>query len=79
MARRDDVNDGDGNRWVIAAADVATVDTVNGGLDMATAASHSFMLGFEIAGSSADSNNDADALCLQYLADLTENVQATIR
>ena len=64
---------------MIAAADVATVDTVNGGLDMATAASHSFMLGFEIAGSGADSNNNADAITRQYLADLTENVQATVR
>ncbi len=79
MAIRDSADDGDGNRWVIAAADVSTVDTTNGGLDMASAASHSFMLGFEIGGSGADGNNDADALCRQYLADLTENVQATLR
>ncbi len=79
MAIRDSANDGDGNRWVVAAADTDAVDTTAGGLDMAIAASHSFMLGFEIAGSGADSNNNADALCLQYLADLTENVQATIR
>ena len=79
MAVRDAANDGDGNRWVIAAADVATVDTTNGGLDMASAASHSFMLGFEIDGSSADSDNNANALSRQYLADLTENVQATLR
>ena len=79
MAIRDAANDGDGNRWMIAAADVSAVDTTNGGLDMATAASHSFMLGFEIAGSSADGDNDADALSLQYLADLTESVQAMLR
>ncbi len=79
MAIRDAANDGDGNRWVLAAADTAAVDTTAGGLDMASAASHSFMLGFEIGGSGADSNNNADALCLQYLADLTENVQATLR
>ena len=79
MAVRDSANDGDGNRWIVAAADVATVDTTNGGLDMASAASHSFMLGFEIGGSGADSDNNANALCRQYLADLTENVQATLR
>ncbi len=79
MTIRDAANDGDGNRWVVAAADVSAVDTTNGGLDMASAASHSFMLGFEIDGSSADGDNDADALSLQYLADLTESVQAMLR
>ena len=62
MAVSDAADDGDNNRWIVGAADVSATDTVNGGIDMASAASHAFFLGMIINGSGADADDDGDSL-----------------
>lgn len=79
MAISDAADDGDGNRWVIGGADVSAVDTTNGGIDMASAASHAFFIGMIIGGSGAGANDDGESIARQWLAALNEDVQAVLR
>lgn len=79
MAVSDAADDGDSNRWIVAGADVSATDTTNGGIDMASAAGHAFMLGMIIGGSGADSDDDGESLCRQWLAQLNESVQTVLR
>ena len=69
-------NDGDGNRWVMAAgASYVTTTTTNGSLsDNVGIVQFPMMIGYEIAGSGAVSGNAAADLVKQYYAPYGESV-----
>lgn len=79
MAIVDSANDGDGNQWIVGSSNTDATDTTNGGIDLASSATHDFFLGFVIDGTSATGDDTAEALCLQYLGWTGEIVQATRR
>lgn len=66
VAIRDDVNDANGNRWILGSSKVTTQDLVNGGIDFTATRTFDFFLGFEIDGSTAAAKNTAESICLQY-------------
>jgi hypothetical protein len=72
-------NDAGGNRYVLVCANTHSADTTNGGLSVASADRLKFAVGFEIAGSSAVTHDDAGRVADQYLGNLGERVRAVWR
>lgn len=69
----DDVDDANGNRWVVGTHEAYTPDTTNGGLDSTSAVrSYAFYLGMEIGGSTAQAGDDGADLYDQYLGTPSE-------
>lgn len=80
MAIRATANDGDGDRYVVGAARTHTQDTTNGTITITTARqTHDFFIGAEPGGSGAGANDQADAMCRQYLAWISEHVRTVRR
>jgi hypothetical protein len=75
MAIRATSNDADGNRFVLGSSKTTTKDTTNGGLDFASTNEFDFFISSEIAGSGAQTQDQAGNQCLQYLAISNEQVR----
>ena len=67
-------NDSDGNRYIIGSARSFTNDLTNGGLSKASTTTLDFFVGSEVDGSSAQSGDTSEDLCLQYLGVLAEHL-----
>ena len=68
------VNDGDGNRYILASSKTTTKDTTNGGLEKASVSTWDFMIGSIIAGASAQAGDQQADLVLQYHGYLVETM-----
>lgn len=80
MAVEGSANDADGNRWFIGGFEHGSVDTTNGGLNWtANTNEFAFVLGMEMGGSSAATNDDTGAVMLQASAWLWEIVRSARR
>lgn len=80
MAVEDSANDADGNRWFLGGFEHTGVDMTNGGLDWGTNTNEfAFVLGMEMGGSGAATNDDTGACMLQATAWLWEIVRSARR
>ena len=72
-------NDADGDRFVLGTQHDTTQDNTQGGLSFTNTRFYSFFIGSEITGSSAAANDQADAITLQYMGAVYEQVRAVPR
>lgn len=72
-------NDADGDRFVLGSQHDTTQDNTQGGIEFVSTRFYSFFIGSEINGSSAAANDQADALILQYMGAVYEQVRAVPR
>lgn len=79
MACRATANDASGDRYVVGSGKSITVETTDGGIGFASTQAFDAFIGFAINGSSADSDNDPAALCLQYLGSTYEQTRIVPR
>jgi len=72
-------DDGGGNRFLIYTNQAHTNDLTEGGVSVTTTNQMTFMIGFEIDGSTAAARDDADDIALQYFGYFGERVRAVWR
>lgn len=72
-------NDANGNRYVIGTAQSHTADTAQGGIEKTDTSSFSWMVGYEINGTTAQAGDTASDMMAQHIGYVAETVRPVLR